>query len=41
MLLALSRALLPNRENAHVTVRDHTWWKGFLDCISMEYPDIK
>ena len=34
-------ALLPNRENAHVTVRDHTWWKGFLDCISMEYPDIK
>ena len=34
-------ALLPNRENAHVTIRNHVWWKGFLDCISMEYPDIK
>ena len=34
-------ARLPNNENAHVTTRDKLWWKGFIDCISMEYPNIK
>ena len=31
-------ALLPNKENAHVTVRPPIWWKGFIESISMEYP---
>lgn len=34
-------AKLPNKENAHVTVRDPLWWKGFIDCVSMDYPNIK
>ena len=34
-------ATLPNKENAHITVRDKLWWKGFIDCISMDYPDTK
>ena len=33
-------AKLPNGENAHITVRDPLWWKGMLDCISTEYPDV-
>ena len=33
-------ALLPNGENAHITVRDPSWWKGFIDSISIDYPDI-
>ena len=33
-------AKLPNGENAHITVRDPLWWKGMVDCISTEYPDI-
>ena len=33
-------ALLPNGENAHITVRPPHWWKGMLDSISVEYPDI-
>ncbi len=34
-------AKLPNGENAHITVRDPQWWKGMLDAISVEYPQIK
>ena len=33
-------ALLPNGENAHVTVRDPLWWKGMIDSISIDFPDI-
>lgn len=33
-------AKLPNGENAHITVRTPAWWKGMVDCISVEYPDI-
>ena len=33
-------ALLPNGENAHITVRPPAWWKGMLDSISVEYPNI-
>ena len=33
-------ALLPNGENAHVTVRPFGWWKGMVDCISTEFPHV-
>jgi hypothetical protein len=33
-------AILPNGENAHITVRNPLWWKGVLDTLSIEYPDI-
>jgi hypothetical protein len=33
-------ALLPNKENAHITVRDPMWWKGMLDTISVEFPSL-
>lgn len=35
-----ARALLPNGENAHVTVRPPMWWKGVFDAISPAFPDI-
>lgn len=31
-------ALLPNGENAHVTVRPPIWWKGVLDMFCSQYP---
>jgi len=34
-------ALLPNGENAHVTVRNPDWWKGVFDVISSNYKDIE
>ena len=33
-------AQLPNGENAHVTVRHPAWWKGMVDSIAVEFPDI-
>ncbi len=36
-----ARALLPNGGNAHITVRDLHWWKGMVDSIAVEFPDIK
>ena len=33
-------ALLPTGENAHITVRPPIWWKGFIDSISIKFPDI-
>jgi hypothetical protein len=33
-------AKLPNGENAHITVRAPLWWKGMVDSIAVEYPDI-
>jgi hypothetical protein len=35
-----ARALLPNGENAHVTVRNASWWKGVIDSVSTEFPGI-
>ena len=34
-------ALLPNGENAHITVRGADWWKGVFDVISSNYIDIE
>ena len=34
-------ALLPNGENAHITVRSPDWWKGVTDAIAIKYPDVK
>jgi hypothetical protein len=33
-------ALLPNGENAHVTVRHPFWWKSQLDNMALEFPEI-
>jgi hypothetical protein len=33
-------AMLPNGENAHITVRHPVWWKGMIDSIAVEYPDV-
>ena len=33
-------ALLPNGENAHVTVRLPNWWKGAIDMVATDFPDI-
>lgn len=35
-----ANALLPNGENAHITVRNPHWWKGAIDLISVEYPSV-
>ena len=35
-----ANAKLPNGENAHVTVREPMWWKGFLDSVSTEFENI-
>ena len=35
-----ANAKLPNGENAHVTVRNPLWWKGFLDSISSDLNSI-
>ena len=35
-----ARAMLPNGENAHITVRAPLWWKGFFDAIAIEYPGV-
>lgn len=32
-------ARLPNGENAHVTVREPSWWKGMVDAVAVEFPD--
>ena len=34
-----ANALLPNGENAHVTIREPSWWKGIIDGISVEFPE--
>jgi hypothetical protein len=35
-----ARALLPNGENAHITVRPALWWKGMFDAIAIEFPHV-
>ena len=34
-------ALLPNGENAHITVRSPDWWKGVFDTISSNFENIE
>jgi hypothetical protein len=34
-------ALLPNGENAHITVRSPEWWKGAIDIVSSNYPNVQ
>lgn len=34
-------ALLPNGENAHVTVRSPDWWKGVFDTVSMRHKNTE
>ncbi len=35
-----AQALLPNGDNAHVTVRSPFWWKGVIDSICIEFPSV-
>ena len=37
----LAVAKLPNGENAHITVRNPDWWKGFIDGVSSDFPQIE
>ena len=34
-------ALLPNGENAHITVRSPDWWKGVVDTTSSFYQNVQ
>ena len=34
-------ALLPNGENAHITIRGPDWWKGAIDTISSFHPNVQ
>ena len=34
-------ALLPNGENAHITVRHPLWWKGMVDSVTVDFPDVE
>lgn len=36
-----SQALLPNGDNAHITVRSPDWWKGVFDVIASNYKNIE
>ncbi len=33
-------ALLPNGENAHISVRPADWWVGVFDTIGTLYPNV-
>jgi len=33
-------AMLPNGENAHITVRHPHWWKAQVDNVALRYPDV-
>ena len=35
-----SAALLPNGENAHITLRHPLWWLGQIECISSLHKDV-
>ena len=34
-------AILPNGENAHITIRNPIWWKGVFDTVAINYKDIE
>lgn len=35
-----ARSVLPNGENAHITVRPPIWWKGVFDAVAPAFPDV-
>lgn len=35
-----ANALLPNGENAHVTIREPGWWKGMIDSVAADFPSV-
>lgn len=35
-----AKALLPNGENAHITVRHPIWWKSQVDFAALNYPEV-
>ena len=37
----LANALLPNGENAHITIRSPDWWRGVFDVVSSDYKNIE
>jgi len=36
-----ANATLPNGENAHITIRSPEYWKGMIDCIAPEFPEVE
>ena len=36
-----AQAILPNGENAHITVRSPDWWKGVIDTTSINFEKIQ
>ena len=34
-------AILPNGENAHITIRPPAWWKGVFDAVSIKYNNVE
>lgn len=34
-------AILPNGENAHITIRSPVWWKGIIDSAAIKNPEIE
>jgi hypothetical protein len=34
-------ALLPNGENAHITVRSPDWWRGLIDSIATKHENVE
>ena len=32
--------ILPNKENAHITIRKPFWWKGMIDGVANLFPNI-
>ncbi len=34
-------AILPNGENAHITIRSPVWWKGVIDTVAIKHPEIE
>ena len=35
-----ANALLPNGENAHITVRPARWWQGAVDLVASLHPEV-
>ena len=33
-------SVVADDENTHITVRPPMWWKGFIDSISIKFPQI-
>jgi hypothetical protein len=35
-----ARAVLPNGENCHITLRPFDWWKGVFDAVGSRHPGV-